>query len=345
MDEILAIFLSFASLSQPIVNKPTPMLYPTGSVTITGLSPAEVEVINDPNFRPFLIALAEIQNNYRKAGTIDTKRLMTGALKGALRYGVDDKYSMFVPSVEVPKYLSSMDGMRKVKSGKIVEEVFVTWKMIRHKVAYVKISEFATVSIGQFNKAATEMVKNKPTGLIIDLRDNPGGHTNVLFDILDYLLLENNLVAIFQEYGSQEYWIFPAQDHAYRSKKQIVVQEDVELLKTIPIVVLMNAKSASASEIMISALRDSSRAKSVGEKSFGKGIFQSHAISPLGWSKMTTGKWFTPEGVWIHGKGIEPDFKVKDTRIKKIKNSYDAQLQKAISVIRSEIKRATSQLK
>jgi hypothetical protein len=338
MDEILAIFLSFASLSQPVPQKPVQMLYPSGSVTITGLTPSEVEVINDVNFRPFLTALAEIQNNYRKAETLNTKKLMTGALRGALKYGVDDKYSMFVPSADVPKYLSSIDGERKDKNGKIVEEVTVTWKMLRHKIAYVKISEFATVTIGQFHNTAIEMTRDKPRGLIIDLRGNPGGRTNVLFDIMNYFLEQNQLVSVFQEYKSMEYYIFPAPDYDYRLKKHLVLPEGVEFLKRILIVVLMNGDSASASEMMIAALRGSDRAKFVGQKSFGKGIFQSHAISPLGWSKMTTGRWFTPEGIWIHGKGIEPDFKVKDTRVKKVKNSYDAQLQKAIGIIRKETK-------
>lgn len=338
MDEILAIFLSFASLSQPAVNMPTPMIYPTGSVTITGLTSAEVEVVNDPNFRAFLTTVADIESNYKKAGTLDTKKLMVGALRGALKYGVDDKYSMFVPAVDVPRYLSTIEGQRKDKSGKIVEGVFVTWRMLRHRIAYVKISEFSSATIGQFNKAALEMIKREPRGLIVDLRDNPGGQTNVLFDIMNFLLEENQLVVRFQEYKEAEYYIFPAQDYSYRFNKQLAMPEDISLLRSIPMAVLMNGESASASEIMIAALRDSGRAKLIGEKSFGKGIFQSHLNSPLGLSKMTTGKWFTPEGVWIHKKGIEPEFKVKDTRVKKDKNSYDTQLNKAISVIRKEIR-------
>ncbi len=116
-------------------------------------------------------------------------------------------------------------------------------------------------------------------------------------------------------------------------KKSALPPSGLEFIRKIPIVVLANGDSASASEIMIGALRDLGRAKIVGTKSFGKGIFQVFLYSRLGESRVTAGNLFTPRGYSIHKIGFHPDVEVVDTRKKCGDGKKDKQLKVAIKTL------------
>ena len=151
--------------------------------------------------------------------------------------------------------------------------------------------------------------------VIFDLRNNPGGLYDTVCEMLDDLLPEGTLVYTKDKDGNKQ------------EKKS-----DANFLD-MPMVVLQNENSASASEIFSGAIQDFGAGKIVGTQSFGKGIVQS--IIPLSDGsavKLTVEKYYTPKGVNIHGKGITPDVKVEISKDGK----KDNQLQKAIEVIEKE---------
>ena len=156
------------------------------------------------------------------------------------------------------------------------------------------------------------------------MRDNPGGLLDVTVEIVDELIPKGVIVSTKDKEG-----------------KVKEMSSDDEYLD-IPIVVLVNERSASASEVLSGALKDHNRAVLVGNRTFGKGIVQT--IMPLtdgSAIKVTTSQYFTPSGVCIQGEGIEPDYKVDlapELMIKaKLEYNEDLQLQKAVEVLKDQL--------
>jgi carboxyl-terminal processing protease len=189
------------------------------------------------------------------------------------------------------------------------------------KVAYIKLSQFGDETNKEWltliNELSMDLSKDKSIkGLVLDLRNNPGGYlTDATFIASDFLPMGN--VVVTQESGTGE--------------KLDMKVERSGILQNLPVVVLINKGSASASEILSGALRDYNRAKLVGETSFGKGTIQSS--EDLGGGAgvhITIAKWLTPKGTWVHTKGLEPDVKVEPDQKNKAR---DAQLERAIQVL------------
>lgn len=209
---------------------------------------------------------------------------------------------------------------------KEVEVPTITYKMLSDQIGYIQVESFDVVTKKQFRSAVDDLEKQGMKGLVIDLRDNGGGVLDAATDMLDRLLVEGKLVYTKDKNGEgQEYYC-----------------EDQESLD-LPMAVLVNGNSASASEIFAGALQDYGAAKLVGTKTFGKGIVQS--IFKLGDGtaiKLTTAKYYTPNGRNIHGTGLEPDIEVElDEKVKDwstAKESEDNQLQKAVETVKLEIK-------
>ncbi|MGL4345583.1 MAG: S41 family peptidase [Cellulosilyticaceae bacterium] len=200
----------------------------------------------------------------------------------------------------------------------------VEYKMLEQDMGYIQIRSFEELTHDQFKEALTDIEKQGGKGLIIDLRNNPGGLLHITEKIVDELIPKGLIVSTKDNQGKVE--------ESYSDDKY----------SDIPIVVLVNEQSASASEVLSGALKDHKRAPLVGTTTFGKGIVQT--IMPLtdgSAIKVTTSQYFTPSGVCIQGKGIEPDYKVELTpelMIKpKLEYKEDAQLQKAIEVLLTEI--------
>ncbi len=201
----------------------------------------------------------------------------------------------------------------------------VSYKMLEDELAYIKLSQFEETSYDQFKKALTEVQSKKAKGIVLDLRNNPGGLLHITEKIADELLPQGLIVSTRDKNGTV--------DESYAD----------ENYTDIPIVVLVNGHSASASEVLSGALKDHNRAKLVGETTFGKGVVQS--IVPLSDGsalKLTTAKYFTPSGICIQGIGIEPDYEVllplESMTRGKLEDKEDTQLQKAIEVISRELK-------
>ena len=182
-------------------------------------------------------------------------------------------------------------------------------------IGYIQITQFEEVTYDQFKEALDDLKKRGMKSVIFDLRNNPGGLYDTECEMLDDLLPEGTLVYTKDKDGNKQ------------EKKS-----DANFLD-MPMVVLQNENSASASEIFSGAIQDFGAGKIVGTQSFGKGIVQS--IIPLSDGsavKLTVEKYYTPKGVNIHGKGITPDVKVEISKDGK----KDNQLQKAIEVIEKE---------
>lgn len=210
---------------------------------------------------------------------------------------------------------------------RVVEVPTITYEMLNGKIGYIAISEFDEVTAQQFKDAINELDKQGQKGLIIDIRNNPGGLLDTVVDMLDRMLPKGLIVYTEDKYGNRE-------------EKKSDAKEEFNK----PLAVLINGNSASASEIFAGAIQDYDKGTIIGTTSFGKGIVQS--IIPLqdGTAiKVTVSKYFTPKGQDIHGVGIKPDVTVElDKKLKKkvvIKKDEDNQLQKAIEIINKEIKK------
>ena len=216
--------------------------------------------------------------------------------------------------VKVTIYRSSEDEYIDLEIIRAVVNVpTVTHKMLENNIGYIQLTEFDTVTVEQFNLAVEELVAMGADRFIFDLRDNGGGLLSSVCDILDTILPKGLLVYTEDKNGNrEEEWA-----------------TDPECLD-VPMVVLVNGHSASASEIFTGALKDYDKAEIIGTKTYGKGIVQS--IIPLqdgSAVKLTVSEYFTPDGVAIHGIGIEPDIVVEYDA----ESEEDNQLQAAIDYL------------
>ena len=203
----------------------------------------------------------------------------------------------------------------------------IEFEMLEDSIGYIQIVEFDEITISQFNNAIKSLEKEGMKGLIVDVRNNPGGLLDSVVNILDRLLPKGLIVYTEDKNKNRE------EEHAKKSDKF-----------TKPLAVLINGNSASASEIFAGALQDYEKATIIGTTSYGKGIVQ--RVIPLtdGTAvKLTISKYFTPKGRNIHGTGIVPDIEIElDEELKQlvtIPHDKDNQLQKAIEVIKEQIKK------
>ena len=196
-----------------------------------------------------------------------------------------------------------------------IKRDIINIKSVKHNIikniGYVRLTTFSDTTTSGLEKALTEIKKNignKFQGLILDLRNNPGGLLNQSISVADAFLNQGEIVSTQGRNDDDTSRVF--------AKKG-------DLINGQPLVVLINSGSASASEIVAGALKDHSRAIIIGTRSFGKGSVQS--IIPLagnGAMRLTTARYFTPSGISIQAKGIEPDIIVEEgvTDLKKAKN-------------------------
>lgn len=197
----------------------------------------------------------------------------------------------------------------------VVKSVTVSFK---NDIALIKLSRFGDRTDEEWMKAISEISGkgDKVKGIVLDLRNNPGGYLNGSVFVASEFLGSGKKVV--------------TQESSIEGTKEYFVNRAGKLLK-VPLVVLINKGSASASEIVAGALRDNGRAKLVGEKTFGKGSVQeAEDLADGAGLHITVAKWITPSGFWINGTGIKPDIEVKNDE-KKPKE--DRQLDKAIAIL------------
>ena len=201
----------------------------------------------------------------------------------------------------------------------------ISKKMYGSGIGYIRVSEFKDHTSKDFETAINELKTDGMKGLIIDLRNNPGGYAHTVLQMADMLLPEGTIAYLEDNKGEREYF-----------------KSDSKELG-LPMVVLINKGTASASELLAGSLQAYGLATIVGEKSFGKAVGQ----TPLPLTKdtaiyLTNARYYTPKGNWIDKIGIEPDVPLElpkelRSKINTLELSQDNQLSKAIEILQGKI--------
>lgn len=198
-----------------------------------------------------------------------------------------------------------------------VEIPIIESEMLEDQIGYVRLTSFNRNADAQLREALSELLAQDPQGLIFDLRDNPGGFLDQSIAVADAFLAEE--VVLYER--SMTLGV----DEVYRS-------DDGDLAEAVPLVVLVNAGSASASEIVAGAIRDHERGILIGETTFGKGsVQQTHTLSDGSELRVTIARWYIPSNQSIDGTGIEPDIEVETPD--DLGGEEDVQLERAIEYL------------
>jgi carboxyl-terminal processing protease len=191
-----------------------------------------------------------------------------------------------------------------------------------NNIAHIKLSSFNENTSYEFYRASLEALMKQSPAIILDLRNNPGGYLEVSVDIAGWFLNRGDVVV---------------RENIKNEKETIFRASGNQALINMPVIILANEGSASASEILAGALRDDRNIKIVGEKTFGKGSVQEiETLAGDSMIKLTVAEWLTPSGVSLNDNGLEPDYKVEMTD-SDYQNNKDPQLDKALEVIESQI--------
>lgn len=198
-----------------------------------------------------------------------------------------------------------------------IEAPTVKYEILDNNIGYIQITEFDDVTTDQFTEALAVIKGSGAEGLVLDLRGNPGGSLNVVVDIARQILPKGLIVYTEDKYGERD-------EYTCDGRNEL----------DMPLAVLVNGNSASASEILAGAIKDYHKGTLVGTTTFGKGIVQ--RVLPLtdGTAlKLTISAYYTPNGNNIHGVGIEPDVVCEFDSDAYYDNDVDNQLDKALEVL------------
>lgn len=216
---------------------------------------------------------------------------------------------------------TNSDKIKVTATRDVINVETVKYKVLENQIGYISISEFDSVTGAQFAKALKQLQKKNIEGLVVDLRNNPGGSLSTVCDILDSILPKGLIVYTKDKNGKKEEY---TSDEKHRLN--------------LPMSVLVNGQSASASEIFAGAVQDYGKAEIIGTQTYGKGVVQNLFDLKDGTCvKLTTSEYFIPKGRNIDGKGITPDVKIEYKYNAKDPKA-DNQLDKAVSVVKDKIK-------
>lgn len=261
-----------------------------------------------------------------------------GMKTGDVIYSVDGKKVSGEDLSTVVSWLKGEEGttvgLEYYRDGELIKDVItrrqvetesVEYEMLKDGIGYIMVTTFADNTTTQFRNALNDLKKQGAEGIIIDLRDNGGGLLDACVEMADCILEEGVIVSTETKIGEEK-----------------VYEADAGEYLSLPVIILINGNSASASEVFSGALKDHQKATLIGTKSFGKGIVQT--VLPLNDGsaiKLTTAEYFTPSGSNIQGIGIEPDIEIELDQ-EALKDGYekekDNQLNKALEVMEGMIK-------
>ncbi|MDR1620535.1 MAG: S41 family peptidase [Clostridiales bacterium] len=202
----------------------------------------------------------------------------------------------------------------------------VTHKLFLQRTGYMMVDKFTGTALEEFEEKLRDLTDRGMRSLVVDLRNNPGGELNQVIAIADMLLADSIIVTVRQANGAA---------HEYRADGRCT---------EVPLAILVNENSASASEILAAAVQDCGRGIVVGLPTFGKGVVQTamQLKSNRGWVKLTTAAYYTPNGHSVDGKGVTPDIEIdladnfKQMPIDQIDQDEDAQLWAALDEVREQ---------
>ncbi|GFI50848.1 carboxy-terminal processing protease CtpB [Lachnospiraceae bacterium] len=257
-----------------------------------------------------------------------------GLMDNDILYKVEDIEVTGMDLNEVVSHIKGEKGTKvalTVLRGEAREEVTVTavrntiqaqtvsFRMLEDSIGYIAVSEFDLVTCDQYQEAMNVLADQGMKGLVVDLRNNPGGNLSTVCDMLDLMLPKGLIVYTEDKDGNRE-----------------EIESDDEHQFQLPLTVLVNGNSASASEIYAGAIQDYGIGKIVGTTSYGKGVVQQIFDLKDGTCvKLTIAEYFTPKGRNIHGKGITPDVEVEYEKNEEDPDA-DNQLEKAVEVLKDQ---------
>jgi carboxyl-terminal processing protease len=220
----------------------------------------------------------------------------------------------------------SRNGWEESKEISIVRDIIqvptIDWEMKDNNIAYIRLYNFYEKAPFLLYQAISEIVFKNPKGIILDLRNNPGGYLEAAVNIAGWFL-DPGKVVVSEEFRS--------------GKKEVFKTYGSGLFDGFPLVVLVNEGSASASEILAGALRDNNQIKLIGKKTFGKGTVQElETLKDGSMVKITVAHWLMPNGGLIEKNGLIPDYEV-DLTEEDVKADRDPQLEKAMEILKSQL--------
>ena len=214
-------------------------------------------------------------------------------------------------------YLDFMITRREIETETVTSEFDPFYKVLT-----IRINEFDAVTPTQFEKALNEGKEKKMKGMILDLRDNPGGNLAAVVDVARMILPKGLVVYTEDKYGSRD-------EYSCDGKNEL----------NVPMVVLVNENSASAAEILSGAIKDYKKGILVGKTTFGKGIVQKiFGLTDGSALKLTVSHYYTPNGNDIHKVGIKPDETVELDVQQYVEKGIDTQMIRAKQIIRGKVK-------
>lgn len=198
-----------------------------------------------------------------------------------------------------------------------IELAVVEYKMLDNHIAYVRLNDFGQTATDKLEEALREVLADDPAGLIFDLRGNPGGYLSVAVEVASQFVGDGPI--LFERFKD-------GQERPYNAISG-------GLALDVPLVVLVNGGSASASEIVAGAIQDAERGILIGTTTLGKGSVQAvHTLSDGSQLRVTIARWFTPNGRAIHEQGLQPDIEVKITE-EDLQAERDPQLERAVEYL------------
>ena len=204
----------------------------------------------------------------------------------------------------------------------LIQNQSVKYEMLDDQIGYISVTGFEDLTAGQFEAAILDLTDQKMKSVIIDLRGNPGGNLSTVVDMCDMILSGGTIVSIEDRNGKGETYT-----------------ADAECILQVPMVLLVNENSASASEVFTGAMKDHGIATIVGTTTYGKGSVQElYSLNDGTIFKFTVAEYRLPSGVSINKKGIKPDVEV-ERKYDLEDLDYDNQLEKALEVAKEKIKK------
>ncbi len=271
----------------------------------------------------FLTIIAPLKGSpAEKAGLLSGDKILKVDELEIIGMNIDEAVSIIRGEKgTIVKLTIGRDGLDELKEIEIIRDIIrietVEWEIKNKNIAYIRISQFKEETVDEFDSQIDDIIVNDPKGIIIDLRNNPGGYVSTLEDIASRFLNNGDIIFV-EDFGN---------------KKEVYKASGNNKFNNIPIVVLINEGSASASEILAGALKDNNGAKLVGKTTFGKGLVQEMQNLKDGSAlKITVAKWLTPSGLDINKDGIKPDYEVEMT-LEDYENDMDPQLEKALDIL------------